>query len=106
MVIMGKIASTILLLFVSAIAGAQADQSLVARGNELYKKQQFEQATEQFRKAADLNTKNAKAHFNLGDALYKSGKTEESQKAFTDAANNSKDETAKSKAFYNKGVAL
>ncbi|MEJ7676548.1 MAG: tetratricopeptide repeat protein [Segetibacter sp.] len=103
---MGKIIFTILPLFVVVIAKAQDDQSIVAKGNELYKKQQFEQAAEEYRKAADLNTKNAIAQYNLGDALYKLKKTEAAEKAFTEAAGNSKDETAKSKALYNKGVTL
>ncbi len=106
MVFVGKIIFTILPLFIAVIAKAQDDQSIVAKGNELYKKQQFEQAAEEYRKAADLNTKNATAQYNLGDALYKSKKTEAAEKAFTDAAGNAKDETAKSKALYNKGVTL
>lgn len=106
MVLMGKMTFIILSLFITAVTRAQHDEALVAKGNELYKKQQFELAAGEYRKAADLNTKSAKALFNLGDALYKSGKTEAAQKAFDDAAVNSKDDTAKSKALYNKGVTL
>lgn len=95
-----------MLLSVTLFACAQEDQSLVAKGNELYKKQQFDEAATEYRKAAGLNAKNSKAQYNLGDALYKSKKTEEAEKAFDDAATNSKDEMAKSKSFYNKGVAL
>jgi Ca-activated chloride channel family protein len=106
MVLMGKIVFILMSLSVTLLAKAQDDQSLVAKGNELYKKQQFDKAAEQYRKAADLNTKNAIALYNLGDALYKSKKTDLAEKAFSDAANNSKDETAKSRALYNKGVTL
>lgn len=106
MVLMGKITFTILLFFPTVVTRAQDEQPLIAKGNELYKKQQFEQAAEQYRKAADLNTKSAKAKYNLGDALYKSGKTEAAEKAFIDAAGNTEDEIAKSKALYNKGVTL
>jgi tetratricopeptide (TPR) repeat protein len=103
---MGKIVLAILTLLISAVVAAQNDESLVAKGNELYKKQQFDQAAGQYRKAADLNTKNAKAQYNLGDALYRSKKVEEAEEAFDNAAGNAKDETSKSKALYNKGVAL
>jgi len=106
MVLMGKIIFILISLSVTLLANAQGDQSLVARGNELYKKQQFEKAAEQYQKAVDLNTKNAKALYNLGDALYKLKKTGLAEKAFSDAANISKDETAKSRALYNKGVTL
>ncbi|CAA9535328.1 MAG: hypothetical protein AVDCRST_MAG96-3858 [uncultured Segetibacter sp.] len=103
---MDKIILILISLSVTLFGRAQGDQSLMAKGNELYKKQQFDQAAEQYRKAADLNTKNAKAKYNLGDALYRSGKADAAQKAFSDAANNTKDEIAKSKAVYNKGVTL
>lgn len=106
MVLMGKIVFTICLICITLSTRAQNDESLVAKGNELYKKRQFEEAAGEYRKAADLNTKNAKAQYNLGDALYKSGKIEAAQKAFDDAAESSKDETARSKALYNKGVSL
>ncbi|WP_018616192.1 tetratricopeptide repeat protein [Segetibacter koreensis] len=103
---MGKIVFIIMLLPVTLIAKGQDDQSLVAKGNELYKKQQFEKAAEEYQKAADLNAKNAKAQYNLGDALYKSKKSEAAEKAFGEAAANTKDEVAKSKALYNRGVTL
>ena len=106
MVLMGKIVVILISLSVTLLANAQGDESLVARGNELYKKHQFEKAAEQYQKAVDLNTKNAKALYNLGDALYKLKQTALAEKAFSDAANISKDETAKSRALYNKGVTL
>ena len=107
MVFMGKkIIVTILPLLITLVTKAQNDEPLVSKGNQLYKKQQFEQAAEEYKKAADLNVKNSKAYYNLGDALYKSKKTEAAEKAFTDAIANTKDETAKSKALYNKGVSL
>lgn len=103
---MGKIIFLLISLSVTLFAKAQDDQSLVAKGNELYKKQQFDKAAEQYQKAADLDTKNALALYNLGDALYRSKKTNVAEKAFNDAAENSKDDTAKSRALYNKGVTL
>lgn len=106
MVLMGKIIFILMSLSLSLFAKSQEDQTLVAKGNELYKKQQFDKAAEEYRKAADLNPKNSKAQYNLGAALYKSKKTEAAEKAFTDALANTKDETAKSKAVYNKGVVL
>jgi Ca-activated chloride channel family protein len=104
MVLMGKIAFAILPVFIAVMAKSQDNTSVVAKGNDLYKKQQFEQAAEQYRKAADLNTKDPKAQYNLGDALFRAKDGEAAEKAFNDAAAITKDGTAKSKALYNKGV--
>lgn len=106
MVLMGKIVFILILLCSTLLVQAQDDESMVAKGNELYKKQQFEKAAEEYQKAVDLNAKSSKAQYNLGDALYKSKKPEAAEKAFSDAAANAKDETTKSKAFYNEGVSL
>ena len=76
------------------------------KGNELYKKQQYDKAAEEYKKATDVNGKNPVAYYNLGNALYKSKKTEEAEKVFDDAAENAKEPAAKSRAVYNKGVAL
>lgn len=103
---MEKITLIILTLFITTIAGAQDDQSLLIKGNELYKKQQFEKAAEEYGKAAGINAKNSKVQYNLGDALYKSKKADAAEKAFDAAAENIKDEIVKSKAVYNKGVTL
>jgi Ca-activated chloride channel family protein len=105
--LMGKIGFTILLILFTAVAAdCQQEKSLVIKGNELYKKQQYERAAEEYQKAADLNEKNPLAMYNLGNALYKSKKTEEAQKVYESAAKNAKDASGKSKADYNKGVAL
>lgn len=84
---------------------AQDDQSLVLKGNQSYRKQQYEKAAEEYQKAVDLNPKDSKAYYNLGNALYKTKKTEAAQKAFEAAADNAKDAASKAKALYNKGVA-
>ena len=102
---MGKIALIILLTLPAAVANAQDDQ-LVSKGNELYKKQQFDKAADEYRKAAGLNDKNPQAHYNLGNALYKNKKAEDAEKAYEVAADKSKDAPGKSRALYNKGVAL
>ncbi|MDB5248955.1 MAG: Tetratricopeptide 2 repeat-containing protein [Segetibacter sp.] len=103
---MGKIIFTILVIFLSKSVKSQEDQALIGRGNELYKKQQFEKAAEEYTKASDINAKNSTAGYNLGNALYKSKKTEAAEKAYAAAAKNAKAAAPKSKALYNKGVSL
>ena len=106
MVLMGKIGFTILLVFTAFIADCQKEKPLVVKGNELYKKQQYDKAAEEYQKATDINEKNAGAMYNLGNALYKSKKTEAAQKVYDNAAQNANDASGKSKAVYNKGVTL
>lgn len=106
MVVMGKITLVILLLLTSFVADCQKERPLVAKGNELYKKQQYEKAAEEYKKAADINEKNPQAMYNLGNALYKSKKTEAAEKVYDNAAQNANEPTGKSRAVYNKGVAL
>jgi tetratricopeptide (TPR) repeat protein len=101
---MGKVALIILLMATATIANAQDDQSLLIKGNELYKNKQYDKAADQYQKAADLNDKNSKAQYNLGDALYRSKKNDAAQKAFDAAAEIAKEPGFKSKALYNKGV--
>lgn len=96
----------VLSLFVSGTASAQKENSLIKKGNESYTNGAFAAAAESYKKAADLNPKNDKATFNLGNALYKDGKAEEATKAFDAAVAKSKSPAEKSKAWYNKGVVL
>lgn len=101
---MGKIVLTLGMLFIALMAKSQKEQPLVRKGNELYKKQQYDKAADEYQKATALNDKNVKAQLNLGNALYKSKKPEEAQKAYETAAENAKDTRVKSKALYNEGV--
>ncbi len=101
---MGKVIMIICLVLIAGIAKAQDDQSLLIKGNELYKNRQYDEAANQYKKAADINEKNSKAQYNLGNALYRSKKNIDAQKAFDAAAESAKDEGMKSKALYNKGV--
>lgn len=106
MAAMGKIALLIITLLQSAFAFCQEDRTLVMKGNELYKRQQYDQAAEEYQKAANINSKNSKTLYNLGNALYKGKKNQEAQKVFDDAAKTAKDVNGKEKAVYNKGVTL
>ncbi len=101
---MGKVILVIWLMAIAGMAKAQDDQSLLIKGNELYKNRQYDEAAAQYQKATDINEKNPKAQYNLGNALYRSKKNADAQKAFDAAAESAKDQAIKSKALYNKGV--
>ncbi len=96
----------IILLLFSAKSIAQEDQQLISLGNRLYKQQQFEKAAAEYQKAAELNNKNTKAQYNMGNAFFRSNKLDQAEKAFDAAAQNALEDSMKSSAFYNKGVSL
>lgn len=95
-----------MLSFTVSTVFSQQEKPLVMKGNELYKKQQYDLAAEEYKKATDINGKDPRSYYNLGNALYKNKKIDDAEKAFDEAAKNAKDPTGKSRSVYNKGVAL
>lgn len=87
-------------------ANAQDDKAIIKKGNEAYKKNEFEKAVEQYQKVITKTPANATAQYNLGNALYKNSKTDDAVNAYDNAATNLTDKTEKAKALYNKGVVL
>jgi Ca-activated chloride channel family protein len=85
---------------------AQSEKEVIKKGNKAYENKEYEKAATEYKKAADKNPANATANYNLGNALYKSSKTDDAVKAYENAAGSAADKTDKSKAYYNKGVVL
>lgn len=96
---------TILLLTISFVAVAQKENRAIIKGNESYKKGEFEIAESSYSKAIEANDKNSIAYFNKGNALLKQNKYSDAATMYAAAINNSKDVFIKAKAAYNKGVA-
>lgn len=94
------------LLFLSQFAVAQNDNSLIKKGNEAYNQKDFATAGDAYKKVIEKNPSNATAQYNLGNALYKSRKTDDALKAYDQAIASAKTPSEKAQAFYNKGVAL
>lgn len=59
------------ILLISLVAKGQKDAKLVYEGNDMYHSGKIPQSTEYYRLAVKENPHNAKAHFNLGNSLYK-----------------------------------
>ena len=74
----------------------------VSSGNNHYKKGEYDKSLDNYREAQIFAPDNSVIHFNIGDALSKTGSIDESNAEFSSALN-SKDKLLKSKAYYNLG---
>ncbi len=95
---------TVLLFFLIADGFSQEANELIGKGNKAYKENDFKAAGESYSEVAKKNPGNAIAHFNLGNAAYKSGKTDEAVEAYDQSISRLNSPIEKSNAFYNKGV--
>lgn len=92
-------------LFLSVFAFTQNATESLVKGNQLYQQSQFDQAEAQYRKALEYEPDNEKAKYNLANTLQKQNKYDEAAKLLENLAGSSKDNSLKSAAYYNQGVA-
>jgi Ca-activated chloride channel family protein len=95
---------TIIALVMSAGYELKADPAgdLVREGNRLYHEKKYNEAEVSYRKALELSP-TEEASFNLGDALYKQGKFEESEKIFQTLSAQGADKTELADSYHNLG---
>jgi tetratricopeptide (TPR) repeat protein len=86
-------------------AFSQTQNTLIRKGNQLYREGQFDKSLSEYEKAVKLDPANTAANFNYGNALFRKEKWEEAQKNFENVITGP-DAAMRQKAFYNKGVAL
>jgi len=111
----GYILVMLLMVWVS-ITQAQNERKFVRQGNKYYEAAlkdttrldtaQFNRAEIEYRKALEKKPDDPKWEFNLGDALYKQQKFEESSEKFKDIADRTVDKAEKSRALHNMGNSL
>ena len=106
-----KLRSTILSLlvvsmFIAAKSQTPEPQPEIFKGNELYKKKQYDKANAAYQEALLKNPSNAIANFNSGNANFRQNKFDEAIKSFDNTINNTRDKNLQQQAYYNKGVAL
>ncbi len=94
------------LLLMQSNSFAQKENSVIQKGNEAYKKNDFPNALNNYNQVIKNDQNNAVANFNLGNALYKTNKPEEALAAYDKAEQNMKKPLEKSDVNYNKGVVL
>jgi len=96
----------LLFLLFPALSFSQNRDKLIKKGNDAYAEKKYDVAAENYLKATSKDPSNEKAFFNLGNALYKKGKSDEAIQAYDAAIQNSKAPNDKSGSWYNKGVVL
>ncbi|MEP6675694.1 MAG: VWA domain-containing protein, partial [Ferruginibacter sp.] len=90
----------------SACSFAQQENKLIKKGNDAYDKSDYVTATDAYKKVTDKNATNATAQYNLGNALYKSSKSDDAIQAYDNAIESAATQADKAQAYYNKGVVL
>lgn len=101
-----KVAATVIMAISGSAVFAQGEKAMIKEGNDAYKKADYPAATQSYGKVVEKNPANATAQYNLGNALYKSEKTEEAIAAYDKSATQLSKPVEKSNAYYNKGVVL
>lgn len=114
---MKQICLLITILFTWATSGqAQNERKFVRQGNKYFEAAMkdtsrldtvlFNKAEIEYRKALDKKQDNAKWNFNLGDALYKQNKFDESADQFKETADKTSNKIEKSQALHNMGNSM
>lgn len=84
-------------------AQSQSVRSLIGDGNEKYEDGKFDDAEISYRKALEEEQGLMEGHFNLGNALNKQRKFDQSAHEFETAATTAKEKEAQASAYYNLG---
>jgi Ca-activated chloride channel family protein len=95
------------MLLMTVTAFSQKENDIIRKGNEAYKKQQFDVASKDYAEALKQNNNNATANFNLGNTWFKAGKYDTAAQQYDALANAPhSDKSIAAKSYYNKGVSL
>jgi Ca-activated chloride channel homolog len=92
----------ILFLFISLQALAQRANNYVSKGNEYYLRLEFALAEDQYRKALEIDPRNAEARYNLGNALMQQKKFKAAIEEY--GAMTTENKNLLAAAHYNTGV--
>lgn len=85
---------------------AQKVNESIRSGNDLYRKQQYEQAQKEYSNALITQPGNNTAKFNMANTTYRLGKQEEAIRSYDEISKTEPDISLRSKAYYNKGAIL
>ena len=93
-------------LFFVGTAFAQKPEPEIYKGNEWYRKQQYDKARQEYEQALSKDPNNPIAHYNSASAAFRQNKFDEAIKSLDNTISNSNDKKLQQQAYYNKGVAL
>lgn len=94
------------LVAVCSGAAAQKADKFLYKGNELYKKQEYDKSLEQYKQATTADPKNPVANFNQGNAQFRKQQMEDAMQSYDNVITSTDDKKAQQQAYYNKGVSL
>ncbi|MER3498285.1 MAG: hypothetical protein C4308_06410 [Chitinophagaceae bacterium] len=94
------------IVMVALTAKGQENLNPVLKGNELYRKQQFELAEKEYEKALTSDKKNPVAFYNYANAIYRTGSPEKAISIFDSLAKAKVDKQLQFVANYNIGSIL
>ncbi len=101
---MKRLIFILIAVFQGTLSFSQAEKKMIRRGNREYLEEKYEDAEVLYRKAVDKQPASSKAHFNLGNSLYKQDKYEAAATKFENlAVQNENNKIALSKYYYNLG---
>jgi Ca-activated chloride channel family protein len=98
--------SLIFLIFISNISFSQSIKKEIIKGNDAYKRKQYNEAAGAYEKALKKSPENTTAFYNLGNALYKTNKPDAALKAYDNTVQTATTNTLRQNAYYNGGVVL
>lgn len=101
-----KPSAALVLMLLPLLGQAQGDKKIIKQGNDAYSKKEYQAAADNYRKVTAKTESNSTAQYNLGNALYRNSKPDESVLAYDNAAKYEGSAAGKSRALYNKGVVL
>jgi Ca-activated chloride channel family protein len=93
----------LVVLFAFSSASLAQTNQLLQQGNQLYSKQRYDEAANNYMKALQKDPNNVTGLFNLGNALYQKQKYDTSRKIMAATANALKDKGGKAAVNYNIG---
>ena len=93
------------LVLLTIVAKSQPANNYIQKGNEAYRKADFDAAVENYKNALRKDPTNNTARFNLANALQKRNEIKEAQKNYDQVIEKSGVNSLKSESNYNKGIA-
>jgi tetratricopeptide (TPR) repeat protein len=93
------------LVFISVKGLSQSPNNLIAKGNDFYKKGDYEQAVSNYRSALLTNPKNVSANFNLANAFMRLKQYKDAEELLSRMVQHTQDVSLLNAVYFNMGVA-